>query len=69
MKYIKDIYKVYNPMFDNYGIKLYHVYEIKGIRFKLRYNKISFTFVEDFNKHLRFYEQNEVQHITELYRD
>lgn len=50
MKYIKDIYKVYN----------YHVYEIKGIRFKLRYNKISFTFAEDFNKHLRFYEQNEV---------
>lgn len=55
MKYIEDIYKVYN-----HGIKLYHVYEIKGIRFKLRYNKISFTFVEDFNKHSRFYKQNEV---------
>lgn len=69
MKYIKDVYKEYNPILDNYGIKLYRVYQIGKFRFKIKYHSMRFCYPDDFNRHLNFYVFNGVQHISQLYRD
>lgn len=68
MRYIKDVYSAYNPWFDNYGLKLYHIYEVKGIRFKVRYHKIKFTYSSDYNRFIKLYELSGISYITELYR-
>lgn len=67
MKYIKDVFSIYNPWFDNYGVKLYHVYEILGIKIKIRYRKLTFTYSSEYGQFLKFIQANNVKH--EIYID